>query len=60
MSIVNERIGEEMSENELTDEQIKSWRQVLSTTLGPYALIMPKEEVQKMRDKMQKHVDKDI
>lgn len=49
-----------MSENELTDEQIKSWRQVLSTTLGPYALIMPKEEVQKMRDKMQKHVDKDI
>ena len=44
----------------LTDEQIENWRKVLSMTLGPYALIMPKEDVQKMRDKMQEHVDKDM
>ena len=41
----------------LTDEQIENWRKVLSTTLGPYALIMPKEEVQKMKDKMQEKIN---
>ena len=48
-----------MSENEdkLTPEQIENWRKVLSMTLGPYALIMPDEEVQAMRDKMQSKVN---
>ena len=41
----------------LTDEQIKNWRKVLIATLGPYALIMPKEDVQKIHDKMQKESD---
>jgi len=46
-----------MDSEKLTDKQIESWRKVLSTTLGPYALIMPKEEVQKMRDEMQTYID---
>ena len=45
-----------MSEEKLTDVQIDNWRKVLSMSLGPYALIMPKEEVQAIRDKMQEHV----
>ena len=49
-----------MSKETMTDEQIENWRKVLSMILGPYALMMPKEDVQKMRDKMQEHVDKDI
>lgn len=53
-------MSENKDENELTDEQIKNWRRVLSMTLGSYAHIMPKEEVQKMRDKMQGHIDKDL
>lgn len=43
--------------DKLTDEQIKNWRKFLSGLLGPYALIMPKEEIEKFRDKMQKKVD---
>jgi len=45
-----------MDKEILTDEQIDNWRKVLSMSLGPYALIMPKEEVQAIRDKMQEHV----
>jgi len=41
----------------LTDEQIKNWRKVLIATVGPYALIMPKEDVQKLHDKMQNEID---
>ena len=41
----------------LTDKQLENWRKVLSTTLGPYALLMSKEEVQVMRDKMQGKID---
>ena len=39
----------------LTPEQIKNWRNVLLGMLGPYALLMPDEDVQKMRDNMQSH-----
>ena len=46
--------------NKLSDEQIENWRKVLSMTLGAYAFIMPKEDVQKMRDKMQGHVDNNL
>ena len=42
----------------LTEEQIQNWRRVLTMTLGPYALIMPVEEVQKMRNMMQEEADK--
>ena len=41
----------------MTDVQIENWRRVLSLTLGPYAFIMPKEEIQRLRDTMQKRVD---
>ena len=45
-----------MSEK-LTDEQIKNWRKVLFAMVGPYALIMPEENVQKLHDKMQNDID---
>jgi hypothetical protein len=51
---------ENKDENKLTDEQVENWRKILSMSLGPYAHIMPKEEVQKMRDKMQEYVDEDL
>ena len=44
--------------SELTDEQVKNWREVLCATLGPYALLMPREQVQAFRDKMQTQVNK--
>ena len=47
----------ENSEEKLTPEQIKNWRQVLVGMIGPYAMIMPDEMVQKLRDKMQKEVN---
>jgi hypothetical protein len=37
----------------LTDEQVENWRKVLTSILGPYALIMPRENVQAIRDKME-------
>jgi hypothetical protein len=39
----------------LTPEQIKNWRNALLGMIGPYALLMPDEEVQQMRDNMQSH-----
>ena len=45
------------SKDKLTDEQVGNWRKVLALTLGEYAFTMPKEEVQKMRDEMQKNID---
>jgi len=43
-----------MTENStLTTEQIENWRRVLLTMVGPYALIMPAEEIQGFRNKMQ-------
>lgn len=41
------------AESKLTPEQIKNWRRALCLTLGPYAVIMPSEEIQAIRDKMQ-------
>ena len=41
----------------LTPEQIKNWRRVMSVMRGPYALIMPDEEVQALRDKFQELID---
>lgn len=43
--------------DKITPEQIKNWRRVLIGMIGPYALIMPDEEVQKFRDKMQAKVN---
>ena len=44
----------------LSDKQIEHWRKILSATLGPYAYMMPKEEVQKMKDSMQKVIDSNL
>lgn len=37
----------------LTGEQVENWRRVLVSVIGPYALLMSKEQIQAMRDKMQ-------
>jgi hypothetical protein len=41
----------------LTPEQVKNWRKALSTQLGPYAFVMPAEEVQTMHDIVQKRIE---
>lgn len=41
----------------LTDEQIQNWRRVMVYMIGPYALIMSKEEIQRLHDKMQARVN---
>jgi hypothetical protein len=47
-----------MSEiKQLTPEQIKNWRKVLCGTIGPYGLMMPPEEVQRLRDTMQSRLE---
>jgi hypothetical protein len=48
-----------MSELEpLTDEQYDNWRRVLLGTLGPYAMVMPRSQIDKMREMMQEDADK--
>ena len=42
----------------MTPEQIKNWRNILCGMLGPYALIMPEEDIIKMKDNFQKRVNK--
>ena len=37
----------------LTPEQIKNWRNILCGMIGPYALIMPDGDIQRLRDQMQ-------
>lgn len=41
-----------MSE-QLTPEQVANWRSALVHTLGPYALIMPVEQIEAFRNKFQ-------
>jgi hypothetical protein len=48
-----------MNTEQLTDAQIENWRKVLALNFGPYAFIMSKSEVQKIRNKMQGYADKD-
>ena len=48
----------EKENEQLTEEQIKNWRKVLAGLFGPYAFIMPKEEIQAHRDKMQELANK--
>lgn len=40
-----------MSE-ELSEEQVKNWRRVLIGMFGPYALLMPKEQIQMFHDRL--------
>lgn len=48
----------------MTDAQIQNWRKVIFQMLedkcegaGAYALIMPKEEIEKFRDEMQENIN---
>ena len=47
-----------MKQVTMTPEQIENWRSVLCGMIGPYALIMPAEMVQAIKDKIQSQVDK--
>ena len=42
----------------MTDEQIENYRKVLFHIVGPYALIMSREEVIRYRDEMQSQFHK--
>ncbi len=44
-------------DNQLTEEQINNWRNVLVGMLGPYALTAPAEEIQAFRDRFQLEAD---
>ena len=48
-----------MSDEKLTPEQIENWRRVLCGMIGPYALMMPAEQIQLYRDKLQGGLTKD-
>ena len=41
------------NDTKLTPEQIGNWRRVLIGMIGPYAIIMPDEEIQAVRNTMQ-------
>ena len=45
--------------DELTDKQVENWRKILSATIGPYAFIMPIEEIQKIKDNFQETLSKE-
>ena len=42
------------NDGKLAAEQIENWRNVLLGVIGDYALIMSDNEVQRMRDEIQK------
>jgi hypothetical protein len=44
-------------DGKLTDQQVENWRRILFGTIGPYALIMPRDEIQKCRDRLQAGTD---
>jgi hypothetical protein len=43
-------------DGQLTAEQVENWRRVLYGMIGPYALLAPREEIQRLRDEMQNDV----
>lgn len=59
---VEEYAGKLKSEEDykLTSDQIRHWRNALLLMgFGPYALIMPDEDIQRFRDNLQKRIDED-
>lgn len=42
----------------LSDEQVENWRKILVTMIGPYAMLMSRDQICAIRDKMQSHIDK--
>jgi len=49
---------DEEDSDKLSPEQIETWRDLLCGLLGPYALIAPVEEIQRLRDKFQEKLDR--
>lgn len=43
----------------LTAEQIQHWRTALVSMLGPYALIMPEDQIERLREKMQEWIERE-
>ena len=41
----------------LTDKQVGNLRAVLFAMIGPYALLMPREDIQQWHDRLQAQVD---
>jgi hypothetical protein len=50
-------MSEELERLPLTDEQVENWRKTMVTVIGPYAAIMPREDVEKMAAMMQADMD---
>lgn len=46
-------------DSKLTPEQINNWRTTLLTIIGPVALILPDEDIQRYRDRMQEILDRE-
>ena len=44
--------------NKMSPKQIENFRRVLVGMIGPYALMMPAEEIQRYKDSMQHQIDK--
>lgn len=55
--MINPNRPDDLLDGKLTSEQIQNFREVLVGMIGPYALIMPDEEIQKFMDKLQAKVD---
>jgi hypothetical protein len=49
---------EEIMNKELTSEQLENLRGVLSSILGPYAFIIPKEQIENFRKKVNGDINK--
>ena len=41
----------------MNDNQIENWRKVLSLSIGPYAFLIPREEIERIRGNFQREVD---
>ena len=42
-----------MTPDKLTDEQVENWRRILLGAIGPYALLMTREQIQAHHDRVQ-------
>lgn len=47
-----------MDDKKLTPQQVEHWRNVLFRMIGPYAFIMPEEDVNSMREKLQADMER--
>jgi len=43
--------------DQLTDEQIEHWRKAIALSIGPYAFIMPKEEIERISNTQQERIN---